>query len=341
MKKLLCGIAAIVAGLAAAGAAHAEDVTLRLSHWVPALHPVAAQAILPWTESITKASGGSIKFDLFPAGQLGKPEDHYDIARDGIADFAWVNPGFNAGRFSIFAAVQVPLTVSDGMGGIVALNKWYGEEAPKEMGDVKFCLAHMMSPLIFSTTKRIEHPADLKGLKIRPSSAMEAHLIRNLGGSTVPGGNPEAREMISRGIVDGTTGVAGSQFVFGVNDVTKYHLFVPLSAVSFVLVMNKDRYDGLTDDQKAVIDAHCNPEAALKFFAAPQTFETEGMAKLRALKDGREVIEPTPELMAEWKAAAEPVREEWAKEVTAKGFDAKALLEGLRSALRAENALVE
>lgn len=341
MKKLLCGLAALLSGLALAGSAFAEDVTLRLSHWVPAVHPVAAQAIQPWADSITKESGGTIKFDIFPSGQLGKPEDHYDMARDGIVDIAWLNPGFNAGRFSIFAAVQVPLTVSDGMGGIVALNNWYRDEAPKEMGDVKFCLAHMMAPLIFSSTKRIEHPTDLKGLKIRPSSAMEAHFIRNMGGSTVPGGNPEAREMISRGIVDGTTGVAGSQFSFGVNDVTNYHLFVPFSAVSFVLVMNKDRYEALSDDQKAVLDAHCNADAALKYFAAPQKFEMEGMDKLRALKDGREIVEPSAEVLEEWKAAAVPVREEWAKEVAAKGFDPVALQDGLRAALKAQNALVE
>lgn len=340
MKKLLYGMAAFVSGLTLAGAALADDVTLRFSHWVPATHPIA-QAIQPWADSITKESGGSIKFEIFPSGQLGKPEDHYDMARDGIVDIAWLNPGFNAGRFSIFAAVQVPLTISDGAGAIVALNNWYREQAPKEMGDVKFCLAHVLSPLVFSTTKRVEHPTDLKGLKIRPSSAMEAHFIRNMGGSTVPGGNPEAREMISRGIVDGTTGVVGSQFNFGVIDVTKYHLDVPFSAVSFVLVMNKDRYDAMSPEQKAVIDAHCNAETALKFFDAPQKFEEEGMARLRALKDGREIVEPSPEVMAEWKTAAEPVREEWAKEVAAKGFDAKALLEGLRSALKDQNALVE
>ena len=59
------------------GTAAAQDVTLRLSHWVPPTHPIAAKSLTPWTEAITAASGGTIKFEIFPAGQLGKPEDHY------------------------------------------------------------------------------------------------------------------------------------------------------------------------------------------------------------------------------------------------------------------------
>ena len=48
---------------------------------------------------------------LFPAQQLGKAPDHYDMARDGIADLTWVNPGYQAGRFPIFAAGELPFLI--------------------------------------------------------------------------------------------------------------------------------------------------------------------------------------------------------------------------------------
>ena len=215
----------------------------------------------------------------------------------------------------MFAAIQVPLTVSDGTGGMAGLNAWYPKYASTEMGDVKFCLGHMLAPIIFRTTKRIERPADLSGLKIRPSSTMEAAFSRNAGGATVPGGTPEARKMISRGVVDGTTGVVGSQFVFGVTEATKYHLDMPFSAVSFVVVINKDKYDGMTDAQKTVIYDHCNAEAAAKFFSAPQVFEEEGSTSLRTLTDGREVVTPSAKVQAEWRAAAQPVRDGRARDM--------------------------
>ena len=73
-----------------AGAAPAQDKTfeLRLSHWVPPSHPLQ-KALEDWGASIEKASNGSIKYKVYPSQQLGKAFDHYDMARDGIADFTY------------------------------------------------------------------------------------------------------------------------------------------------------------------------------------------------------------------------------------------------------------
>ena len=84
--------------------AQAQDKTiqLKLSSWVPPAHPLNP-ALQGWAADIDKASGGTIKSTLFPSEQLGKAMDHYDMARDGIADFAYVNPGYQPGRFPIIA----------------------------------------------------------------------------------------------------------------------------------------------------------------------------------------------------------------------------------------------
>ena len=57
-------------------AAEAQDVTLRLSHWVPAGISPASKGIEPWAKAVEEASGGSIAIQLFPAQQLGKAPDH-------------------------------------------------------------------------------------------------------------------------------------------------------------------------------------------------------------------------------------------------------------------------
>ena len=97
----LCGFAML--GLALGiGAASAEDKTfeLKLSHWVPPSHPLQ-KALEDWGSSIEKDSGGTIKYKIYPAQQLGKAFDHYDMARDGIADVTYVSPGYQPGRFPI------------------------------------------------------------------------------------------------------------------------------------------------------------------------------------------------------------------------------------------------
>ena len=53
-----------------------------------------------------------IKYKVYPAQQLGKAFDHYDMARDGIADLTYINPGYQPGRFPIIAAGELPFLIS-------------------------------------------------------------------------------------------------------------------------------------------------------------------------------------------------------------------------------------
>src|SRR5262249_31318387 len=159
--------------LAAAMAADAQERSfeLKLSHWVPPSHPLQ-KALEDWGSAIEKASGGSIKYKVFPAQQLGKAFDHYDMARDGIADVTYISPGYQPGRFRIIDAGNLPFMVSDAKGGSQALDAWYRTYAAAEMRDVKFCLGFVHDYGSFhSRTKKIMVPADIRGMKIRPAHA--------------------------------------------------------------------------------------------------------------------------------------------------------------------------
>ena len=120
----------------------AQDKTfeLKLSHWVPPSHPLQ-KALEDWGSSIEKASNGTIKYKVFPAQQLGKAFDHYDMARDGIADVTYINPGYQPGRFPILAAAELPFHFTNAKVGMRALTEWYQPYAAQEMKDTYFCMA--------------------------------------------------------------------------------------------------------------------------------------------------------------------------------------------------------
>src|SRR6478752_7426876 len=120
----------IVLALGSAAPAFAEDkeVDLRLSLWVPPAHPLTTAA-KAWGEDITKASNGTIKITVFPSEQLGKAFDHYDMARDDVADITYVNPGYQPGRFPVIAIGQLPFTFADADKGTAALDQWYRKHA--------------------------------------------------------------------------------------------------------------------------------------------------------------------------------------------------------------------
>ncbi|MFC7609898.1 type 2 periplasmic-binding domain-containing protein [Teichococcus aestuarii] len=80
--------------------ARAEEVTLRLHHFLPAVSNVHRNFLAPWAKKVEEASAGRLKIRIFPAMQLGgAPPQLYDQARDGVADIIWTLPGYTAGRF--------------------------------------------------------------------------------------------------------------------------------------------------------------------------------------------------------------------------------------------------
>src|ERR1700704_552412 len=160
-KHRFATLIASAAGLAiAASAAPAQDkiFELKLSHWVPPTHPLQ-KAMEEWGASVEKASNGTIKFKVFPSQQLGKAFDHYDMARDGIADFTYVNPGYQPGRFPIISAGELPFMVGDAKGGNRAIDAWYRKYAANEMKDVHFCFAFAHDPGALHSKKKIVSPA--------------------------------------------------------------------------------------------------------------------------------------------------------------------------------------
>ena len=332
----VCAAALLIGG---ATGALAQDKTfeLKLSHWVPPSHPLQ-KALEEWGASVEKDSGGTIKYKIYPAQQLGKAFDHYDMARDGIADLTYINPGYQPGRFPIIGAGELPFLMTNAKGGTQALDAWYRKYAAQEMKDVKFCLAFVHDPGAFhSRSKKIVVPEDIKGMKIRPAHATMATFVTMLGGTNVQASAPEVRDVLEKGVADAVTFPWGSVPLFGIDKVTKYHLDMPLYVTTFAFVFNKAKYDEMSASQKKVIDSHCTPEWALKVAAPWADFEHAGIAKIKA-EAGQEIYEPTPAQVAEWKKAAQPLEEKWAENVKKTGVDPDTVMKELKAQLSKEGA---
>jgi TRAP-type C4-dicarboxylate transport system substrate-binding protein len=200
LPRFVASVSALaLAALIGGGApARAQEKTfdLKIAHWVPPSHPLQ-KALEEWGASVEKDSGGTIHYKIYPSQQLGKAFDHYDMARDAIADLTYINPGYQPGRFPIIGAGELPFLISDSKGGSMALDAWYRKYAAKEMKDVKFCLAFVHDPGTFhSKTKKIMVPADIKGMKIRPAHATMAAWVSLLGGTNVQSSAPEVRVIL-------------------------------------------------------------------------------------------------------------------------------------------------
>jgi len=331
MKRL--GIALALTMLLAGSALAADQtVQLKLSHWVPAAHPLHP-AFQAWAADIEKESGGTIKSTIFPAQQLGKAVDHYDMARDGIADFAYVNPGYQPGRFPIIAAGELPFLMENAKGGSEALDAWYRKYAGKEMKDVHFCLAFVHDPGVFnSRDKKIQVPTDINGLKVRPADATIGQFVTLLGGTNVQASAPEARDVLERGVADAITFPWNSLILFGIDKATKYHMDAPLYVTTFVWVMNKAKYEAMSPAQKTVIDDHCTTAWAEKIAAPWADWEAAGRDKIKH-EPGHQVYPITADQLAQWRKAAQPLTAKWAEGAKQAGVDPEKTLAELKDEL--------
>jgi TRAP-type transport system periplasmic protein len=313
--------------------AFAQDkpVELKLAHWVPASHALAVTGFIPWAKSVEAASGGSIKVSIFPAQQLGKANDHYDMARDGIAQMAYVNPGYQPGRFPMIAAGELPFLVDKPGPASAALDAWYRNYAEREMKDVKVCLTHLHVGT-FHSKAPLTDPSQLKGMKIRAANGTVAAFVSSQGGTNVQVSAPEARDALTKGVADAITFPWNSIISFGIDKAVTHHTDMRLYAAVFVWALNKPFYEGLSGNQKKVIDSHCNNEWAARVGKDWGAAEDEGRGKLIAM-GGHTIVPVTAAQSAAWHKAAEPIYAQWKDAATKAGYDGNKALDDLKGTL--------
>jgi TRAP-type C4-dicarboxylate transport system substrate-binding protein len=291
-------------------AAQEKTFDLKFSSWVPPAHAMHV-SIKEWGESIAKATNGTVKVTLYPSQQLGKADDHYDMARDGIAEVTYIALGYQAGRLPMGEAGNLPFLMTNADGGSRGLDEWYRKYHAKEMPDVKMCLSFVHDPGALHAKKKISLPADIKGMKIRSAHGTMAAYVTAMGGTNVRVSAPEARQALESGVADAITFPWKSILLFGIDKVVSYHMDVPFYVASFSWLINPGRYNQMSAVQKKAIDQHCTNDWAGKVGRTWGAYEAAGREEMKKLP-GHTVYPLSASEIAAWRKAAEPVYKQWA-----------------------------
>lgn len=335
-KHALAIAAAAVAAFGLPAAAQDKSFDLKFSSWVPPSHGMHP-AIKDWGDSIAKATGGTLKVTLYPAQQLGKADDHYDMARDGIAELTYIALGYQAGRLPMGEAVNLPFLMTNADGGSRAVDEWYRKYHAKEMSDVKMCLAFVHDPGALHSKKKITLPTDIKGMKIRSAHGTMADFVTSLGATNVRVSAPESRQALESGVADAITFPWKSILLFGIDKVVTFHMDLPFYVAGFAWLMNKGTYERMSASQKKAVDAHCSTDWAAKVGKTWGEYEAAGRAELRAMA-GHTAYTLSPAEIAAWRKAAEPVYKKWADQASKTGVNANQALSELQGLLKKYNA---
>ena len=331
LRRTAGAVALASAVIFGAGTAMAQEVTLRMHHFLPPQATVPAKFLVPWAEKVEADSGGRIKIDVFPAMQLGgKPPELIDQAKDGVADIVWTLPGYTPGRFPRVEVFELPFTMTTAE----ATSKAYSELFEAEMKDADFkdfkiIATWVHGPGMFHMKgDGIRSLDDMSGKKLRGPTRVINGLLGELGATAIGMPVPAIPEALSKGVIDGTVIPWEVTSALKIPELTNTHTNFSgdkaLYTAAFVLAMNKQKYDSLPDDLKAVIDANSGVEVSGQ--AGKIMEDADAPARQIAVDAGNTIVTLDDAETTRWQEAAKPVTERWLEEMSGKGIDGAGLL---------------
>jgi len=132
----------------------------------------------------------------------------------------------------------------------------YEEHLADEYGDVKVLAVGTVAGNLFAATRDVSTMEGMKGAKIVPFAAMTTPIIEALGAVPVQMPVTEMYTGLSTGTIDATTASYNNiTQPWNFWDVSSYIVEnVPATFAVTYAVMNKERYMGLSDEHRAIID---------------------------------------------------------------------------------------
>ncbi|WP_274424992.1 TRAP transporter substrate-binding protein [Chelativorans sp. YIM 93263] len=293
--------------------------TLSLAHFVAPGHVVTGSVVEPLAEGVSADTDGELTIDVYPGGELGAgPMEQYVRALQGVADITWGLQGYTSSQFPKTMIVEMPGAIPDGMTGYEMLWNAYDAHLTDEFPGTKPLALWASEPnIIIMKNHEVRTPEDLAGLKIRVSGSIASSVVEALGATPVQMPAGEIYNALQTGLIDGLITGASAVADFKLDEVANsYTVGAPLGHISFYLVMNQERYDGLSDEFKAAVDNHSGLKLSQSGEESWNERADETLESIRA-SDDNTVIDLTPEEAEAFAELTLPVTDELVAEMGA------------------------
>lgn len=319
--------------------AHAAEVTLKMHHFIPPVAPMG-KFFETWAAELAEASDGAIEMQVFPAMQLGgKPGQLADQARQGICDVAWTLPAYTPGRYMVAETIGLPFLVTNAEKTSVVMHKIMDEFGQGEYKGLKNLAYHVHDGgKLHTTDAPILSAADMKGKKLRAPNQGTGQLLASFGAETVFFPVSEMVVGLSNGVIDGCCLPYEIVPPYKLQELTKFTSEAAPGARGiytnpFAIVMNEKKYESLSDDLRAVIDANSGMAMTERLGKAFDGFEAYGRKVVE--DNGNEINQIPAEEIARWQEAAQPVHADWIAQLNDAGHDGQAIVDRINELLDA------
>ncbi|SFJ02455.1 TRAP transporter substrate-binding protein DctP [Albimonas pacifica] len=312
MKPAILAAGAALAFSLGVPSAWAADLTMRISLQLP-LKSHLGQNLALFKEEVETTSDGAIAVEIYDSAQLYKDKEVPQAVGSGSIEAGVASLTRYVGDIPAVDIFYQPFLL-DSEEKVRAATAKGGpirgpiDEAIKDTGATVLWWQAYGGAILLSNGGPLKTPADLEGKKVRVFGKTLGDFTEAAGGAPTMISGSEQYLAYQRGTVDvGMTGVSGvkSRSLWEVMDtitVTNH------ADIEFIVVVNTEWWEGLTDDQRAILTAAAE-KADETVRAEMAAIEAEAYAAAR--ENGMAIYEPTPEEMEAWRATAQPVHDEY------------------------------
>ncbi|WP_035899735.1 TRAP transporter substrate-binding protein [Leeuwenhoekiella sp. MAR_2009_132] len=267
---------------------------IKLAHGLDVTHPVH-KAMVFMGERLEEKSGGKLSLDIYPSQQLGSERECLELLQIGSLGMTKVSTGVLENFAPQLKVFGLPFLFRDADHRFAVLEGPIGEELlnasiPQRLKGLTFYDAGSRS---FYTKEPVEHPEDLKGLKLRVMESQTAmNMVKSLGGSPTPIAWGELYTALQQGVVDGAENNLPSFYLSHHYEVCKYFIVDEHTALPDELLISTVIWNKLSQQEQKWVK-----EAAMESLEYEKKIwhEAEMEALSEIQKAGVKIIRPEKE----------------------------------------------
>lgn len=300
--------------------ASGEEYAFVFSHFFPPTHFMEDE-IQGLSAELEELTNGRIKITSYPGASLAAPDGHFDAAATGSVDLALSVHGYTPNQFPLTSVMELPFMAKTAVEGSENLWQLYNEfdEFDDEYAGTEPLWLYTTDPgQLYTVGKQVKTIEDLQGMRIRSPSPETSEWLTALGATPVSMPMNENFEALERGVVDGTIAPWEAVKTWGLDEVIDYATVGNFYSTTMFVVMNKDIWNDMSEEDQAVIKDLTGEKMAIK---TGEIFDEYGQMAIEDAKEkGVEVYELTEDELADWNEYINPTIENWIHNAEDKGL---------------------
>lgn len=284
---------------------------------------IHAQSADKFIEELATASGGEIEVTAHHGASLGyKSLDQFDAVGDGAVQLASSYVGAWSGISPIFLLSSLPFlapTIEDTRALYEAATPTY--EAVLDEANQVFLFATPWPPSGIWADKPVDTMEALQGLKIRTYDANGTVTLREAGAAPIQLSWADVVPQLTTNGIDAVLTSADGGAAAALWEHQSYFTEISYALPLQIVHINKDTYEGLTDEQKQAVEDAADAAEAYGWGLLEERV-AENYAQMR--DNGMTIVEDVPEdFITQLSEAGQTAIEDWKSK---SGADAETVL---------------